>query len=162
VHNSKICFKCKVTKPLTEFYKHPQMPDGRVNKCKDCNKEDVRKNRADKIDYYLEYDRSRANPPKRVNARIEYAKTENGKSSAKKSQAKWKESNQIKRSANLIVNNYVRDGKLVKSSFCENCGKDGCRIHGHHDDYAYPLSVRWLCAKCHTDWHNINGEGLNG
>ena len=30
-----------------------------------------------------------------------------------------------------------------------------------HDDYAKPLSVRWLCGKCHTAWHQENGEGLN-
>lgn len=40
----KKCFKCGNILPLTEFYKHPQMPDGHVNKCKNCNKADVRGN----------------------------------------------------------------------------------------------------------------------
>jgi len=41
---SKICFKCGKSKPITDFYKHPQMKDGRVNKCKPCNKNDIHLN----------------------------------------------------------------------------------------------------------------------
>jgi hypothetical protein len=41
---SKICFKCGQEKFLYDFYKHKQMPDGHVNKCKECNKIDIKKN----------------------------------------------------------------------------------------------------------------------
>lgn len=47
--STKICFKCGVEKDLSEFYKHKNMPDGHVNKCKSCNKLDNLKNYQDKM-----------------------------------------------------------------------------------------------------------------
>lgn len=55
MEKQKECFRCHTLKPLTEFYKHPEMPDGTVNKCKECNKLDNQQNwhkhRVDKLAY---------------------------------------------------------------------------------------------------------------
>ena len=37
---SKECFKCNEDKPLTDYYKHKGMRDGRLGKCKSCTKSD--------------------------------------------------------------------------------------------------------------------------
>lgn len=59
MEKQKECFKCRKTKYLSEFYKHPQMPDGRVNKCKDCNKVENKENWWKRREEKLDYDKNR-------------------------------------------------------------------------------------------------------
>lgn len=53
--------------------------------------------------------------------------------------------------ARSAVNNAIRAGKIAKGA-CEVCGTEK-RVHAHHDDYAKPLLVRWLCAVHHKETH---------
>jgi len=162
MHDSKICFKCEQVKPLSNFYKHPKMADGRLNKCKECNKKDTKENRLKNIDYYLDYDKSRSNNPDRVQARNDYQKTSRGIIAGNKAKKQYIETNKIKHAVHIMLSNAVRVGNVIKNNICETCGIKHKRIHGHHDDYAHPLSVRWLCPKCHSAWHKENGSALNG
>jgi hypothetical protein len=43
MENKKICFKCNTEKPLSDYYKHKQMGDGHLGKCKECTKKDADK-----------------------------------------------------------------------------------------------------------------------
>ena len=58
---AKICFKCNIKKPLSQFYKHKEMKDGHVNKCKECNLKDVKGNYIDNVKKpgYIEKERKR-------------------------------------------------------------------------------------------------------
>lgn len=141
MHYTKVCFKCGAEKPLTDFYKHPKMSDGHVNKCKECNKKDVRDNRKDKVEYYREYDSSRGNRQDASYMR------------------EYRQKYPKKYAAHMLVNNQVREGKLLKG-VCEICCSEV--TVAHHDDYDFPLQVRWLCQAHHVQWHKKNGPGLNG
>lgn len=48
------------------------------------------------------------------------------------------------------ANHAIRDGLLVRKP-CEVCGAR--KVEAHHDDYAKPLDVRWLCKLHHTELH---------
>lgn len=143
----KRCFKCGVLKPLTEFYKHRKMLDGHLNKCKGCTKSDASQYRAANIEAARAYDRNRPNKQARSVVQQEYTK-------------EYREKFPNKYKAHVLVNNYLRDGKLLKEP-CEVCSTNECVV-AHHDDYAKPLDVRWLCEVHHKEWHSEHGEGSNG
>lgn len=43
---------------------------------------------------------------------------------------------------------------IMKKQPCEICGVEPAEAH--HDDYNFPLEVRWLCKKHHVEWHQHN------
>jgi hypothetical protein len=57
----KICFKCKIEKEVSFFYKHSAMGDGYLGKCKDCAKNDsvIRYNKLSLNEDFVEKERER-------------------------------------------------------------------------------------------------------
>lgn len=132
----KQCFKCGQTKPLTEFYKHKQMADGRLNKCIECAKSDSHKYRMENIDSVRDYDRLRA-------------KVRDPKAVAAQTKA-WRAADLRRSRCHSAVARAMRVGRLVRMP-CESC--DSENSVAHHDDYDKPLVVRWLCQACHIAHH---------
>lgn len=149
----KTCFKCKVAKPVSEFYRHPQMGDRLIGKCKECTKLDVRANYRKRVDYYRAYERERANLPHRVEARKEYAQSEAGRIAGRRGGAAFVKRYPYKKRATTMVSNAIKAGKMERKP-CEVCGAE--KVEAHHPDYTKPLEVMWLCKPHHTEWHRHN------
>lgn len=58
-----------------------------------------------------------------------------------------------KQKAYRIFHQACRDGLISPPTACEKCGDSGQKLGGHHEDYAKPLEVNWLCPRCHHNRH---------
>jgi hypothetical protein len=150
----KKCFKCDAIKPLDEFYKHSQMKDGRLNKCKECTKKDSSKHRADNLEYCRAYDRKRANLPHRLDLKKKVTQTwlKDGRHTAVTS--KYRQNHPEKYKAHLMVKSAINKGTIKRGTMCGHCGMKTEKIQAHHPDYSKPLEVEWLCVRCHGLVHH--------
>ena len=133
----KECFKCKTVKPLSDFYKHSKMADGYVNKCKECNKNDVTEHRNKNLEKIREYDRARGKESKRLKATAEITRA-------------WRAEDSRRAVAHSSVARAVRNGTLSRQPCCR-CGD--AKTVAHHEDYDKPLEIVWLCQPCHKQRH---------
>jgi hypothetical protein len=147
--SSKRCFKCQQELALEEFYRHPRMKDGRLNKCIECAKRDVTANRLEKLSYYRIYDKQRAFLPHRIEARRAYMQTQKGKAAHAAALRRQQIRFPKKAKARQIVRNAVRDGAIAR----QPCIKCGAKAEAHHPDYDRPLDVVWLCPQHHKAAH---------
>lgn len=137
MHRSKVCFKCGIYKPLVEFYPHPMMGDGRLNKCKQCARKDSLEYRLQNIDKVRAYDRERAKIPERRKAATAISSA-------------WRRADKRRTAAHNAVTRAIRSGALTRSA-CERCGRKDA--FAHHDSYDHRLAVNWLCQPCHKQRH---------
>lgn len=136
---SKACFKCNTVKPFTEFYKHQNMADGHLNKCKICTKRDAMAHRENNLERIRQYDRNRAKDKARIRAAAEVTRL-------------WREADRRRSAAHSAVSRAIRSGTLVRQP-CVMCGD--VKSVGHHEDYDKPLEVVWLCQACHVRHHQL-------
>jgi len=134
---TKVCKWCGKCKSLGDFYKHPGMKDGHLNKCKACVIEYARADRQARLEVHRARDRERYRTPHRRAQLVACVK-------------KHRRCNPDKARARSAVSRAIREGKLERKP-CEVCGYT--KVEGHHDDYARPLEVRWLCRPHHRQVH---------
>ncbi len=115
------------------------MKDGYLGKCKDCAKEDS-------IKHY----REKWKDPEWRKLEKNRGKEKYGRLYKGVSQKR----DPIKRSARSKVSNALRDGRIQKPEFCEDCGTKE-KLEAHHQNYTKQLDIRWLCTLCHGKTHRI-------
>lgn len=136
----KVCFKCNQSKPLEDYYTHPDMQDGHINKCKECNNRDVRKNYKDKHAQYAAYDRNRQryNPARilqhRYNSLVARAKRKSRHYLGREEWTKWVNENLD--DFNKLYHDWMDGG------FSRNLAPSIDRIN--NDEGYYPDNMQWL------------------
>lgn len=150
----KQCFKCSEIKDLTDFYKHPQMPDGRVNKCKECNKNDVKENYLLKMQdpLYVEKERLRG----RKKHHTLYSPIKNSKLDENFHKI-WYTPEELKVIKKISKNNYIqkfpekRKGEIAITNFKKIKGVD-CHHWSYND--AHLKDIIQITKKYHLSLHN--------
>ncbi len=132
VNTVKTCFKCGQDRPLDEFYKHSQMADGHLGKCKFCCRAYTVQYRQDHLQAVRQYDRDHANLPHRRLLRAVISR-------------RWRQADKRRiRAHNAAIRHYPDAPET-----CQMCGL-GKRLERHHPDYGLPLLIMWLCKPCHA------------
>lgn len=144
----KQCFKCKLTKSIDEFYKHLQMSDGHLNKCKECTKKDV------KVGTVI-----RVCDTCNKNFMASSTEVKRGGAITCSRKCYYTRLSKLMDNKYSVKNNYFYLHRWVyknlgKASVCENCGKNDKKMY-HWSNvsglYRQDLSDwKQLCVKCHS------------
>jgi len=126
----KKCIICSKEKPLDAFYKHKEMVDGHLNKCKECCKKQSRERNAKKSNDpdWVEKERARG---REKYARLNYKEKQKEYDSEKE----WKNTSTYK---NLSRNLNIPKG-----------------IHAHHWNYFKLKDVVLMEVKDHKAFHKL-------
>lgn len=146
---TKACFKCLEQKSIEQFYAHVRMPDGYLNKCKDCAK-------ADALALYKQHMQDPAWVAReRVRTRNRNAKLRAAGKKSKQTYENaraWIDRHPMKRRAHGMARNALLRGRIVRADACQDCGQRA-PLDMHHPDYSRPLDVVWVCKPCHGIRH---------
>ena len=156
----KKCSCCAEEKPLSQFVKDISKVGGYKGQCRLClndrrrarnRGEDMPRFRRKRItaeerrEYSRQYWHNRISDPVFLQKELARQRVKN---------RAFRKVDRLKRRAHKMVENAIKAGRLIR----QGCEHEGCQEIGeaHHEDYAKPLDVRWLCRLHHMEHHRKN------
>ncbi len=141
------CKICGVPKPLTienfALY-HVEGRTGHIRTCRDCA--NAKGRIRDRKRYHENTNGRRDKVRHLTNQRWHATPTEQ----RTEKQRRYRANHPLKNAARWKVREAIKAGKLIRQScFC------GSAAEAHHDDYAQPLVVLWLCKEHHAQRHRM-------
>lgn len=133
----KRCGRCGESKPRADFNAHRGKPDGLRAICRVCQ-----------VEYNREW--AERNPEtRRASQRRRYGRERERLGSKRPTTVMAP----VQRNAHNTVLRAIQRGDITRPDNCPRCRRADSPIQGHHADYAKPLDVEWLCARCHGREH---------
>jgi len=156
--DTKECSVCRERLRLSCFSKNRTTKDGLQYRCKRCAREYHYANQERILESRREYRiKNHAEVLRKQRARAERGREEkrkyNASPAARASAKKWAIANRHKTRAHSYLH-YRVDVAETAPTECQMCG-DEKPLHMHHHDYAEPLSVDFLCPRCHGFVHRV-------
>ncbi len=154
----KKCFKCNKIKNISEFYRHPKMKDGHLNKCISCTKKDNSignykcKCRVCKKIFFTTKSELTSRGGKRGTGR---------KTCSRKCWYEWNKGQNVynfkgEKASYGVKHKWIKSKKGTPS-FCEHCKTTDTNIRYHwssktHKHLREISDWQRLCAKCHSKY----------
>ena len=134
----KYCTGCAKDLPRSDFY---HRSNGKIaNRCRVC---DLRRRH---VQYSANRDEERCRYRQWYRANRDRVRAEQA---LRQKPRVDNRSYDVKEQARARLHAAVASGLVVKPTACSECQCSTRRIEAHHEDYAKPIDVIWLCSRCH-------------
>ena len=146
--HTKRCQKCGRIKEMARFAVTRANPDGKSSRCRECSNKRGAQFRAENPHYGREWAARNAEALRDYHKQYYRAH----RSTTLERRARSRRDHPDRYAAHRATTKAISRGALVRQP-CEFCGATE-DVHAHHEDYARPLDVHWLCRSCHGRLHN--------
>lgn len=138
---TRICYSCKVEKPLEHFVTKKNKPFGKGYQCRPCGSAERKAAHLINKDADREWAKNYRRRPE-VRERDRLLAEKRRKNPAEK----------LKFQARLAISDRISRGVIIRPKNCQKCGRTCKPEAHHHKGYApeHRLDVLWLCGDCHT------------